>query len=476
MGNNKKYTRDIVWEYKEFIADDFAEKAKAFAAEMEAKGYDTSLLFINNGYGVEYRKRRQLAKGGRITKDQATYIALYDGIDLRSDFHRLDSMQVARLIELAKQQGYQKPKNASGSRGRYFFYYLQKGLGEYAKGGEISLDKTLKSYIDTLGKEDLISMRNELGSELDEEILDKDKYKDELSYLNNKIGKYMYAKGGEINTISELYEVKKYEQYPYARDLVAHFIYGDDERGNLIVDATNGRYTNQLADYSELSDLMLGYENAWRDEGNMREIDGQVRDYFSEIDILDYYAKGGDLKSDFSKTKDYFGKELSLIEVYDENKLSNWDDDAQAMVEYYQRQGKKAMVIHSGDLHALYAEKSKSYAKGGNVGYSLSKPIKGESKIHKDNTHFAIHKPTKTIAFTWDYKGWDKDDLRDFKDDYFFVDIKDNIDVEKFKKSDFAIVKKANLEGKGIDLNNYQVFHGDSFGKGGSIVRKYARD
>ena len=89
-------------------------------------------------YGTEENENmnEEFRKGGRITKEFATEIALSEGINLRSDFHRLDSMQVARLIELAKQQGYQKPKNASGSRGRYFFYYLQKGLGEYAKGGE----------------------------------------------------------------------------------------------------------------------------------------------------------------------------------------------------------------------------------------------------------------------------------------------------------------------------------------------------
>ena len=88
-------------------------------------------------YGTEENENmnEEFRKGGRITKEFATEIALSEGINLRSDFHRLDSMQVARLIELAKQQGYQKPKNASGSRGRYFFYYLQKGLGEYAKGG-----------------------------------------------------------------------------------------------------------------------------------------------------------------------------------------------------------------------------------------------------------------------------------------------------------------------------------------------------
>lgn len=68
----------------------------------------------------------------------------------------------------------------------------------YAKGGEISLTKQVKNYIDTLGKEDLISMRNELGREIDKGIVDKSKYKDELAYLNYRIGENMYAKGGDV--------------------------------------------------------------------------------------------------------------------------------------------------------------------------------------------------------------------------------------------------------------------------------------
>lgn len=170
------------------------------------------------------------------------------------------------------------------------FFKDFKGGDTYAKGGSVILKREFTGF--PSGEYELVReiAPTKIVPEGFYEIIRKDGKK-------IKLAKTRFAQGGEINTISELYEVKKYEQYPYARDLVAHFIYGDDERGNLIVDATNGRYTNQLADYSELSDLMLGYENAWRDEGNMREIDGQVRDYFSEIDILDYYAKGGRSKS-----------------------------------------------------------------------------------------------------------------------------------------------------------------------------------
>ena len=181
--------------------------------------------------------------------------------------------------------------------------------GNYAKGGEVADLKKRVSELDPkentrVGYDGMVSVfKNEYywddfeyGERRDGFKTEEDALQSLVEYLTNSAD--YYAKVGEIDTISELiklYKVRKYEQYPYARDLVAHFIYGDDERGNLIVDATNGRYTKQLADYSELSDLMIQYENTWKDEGNMEYIDRQVRDYFSEIDIIDYYAKGGQI-------------------------------------------------------------------------------------------------------------------------------------------------------------------------------------
>ena len=43
--------------------------------------------------------------------------------------------------------------------------------------------------------------------------------------------------------------------------------------------------------------------------------------------------------------------------------------------------------------------------------------IKNEAKLHKNNTHFAIHKATNSIAFTWNYKGYDNGELNEFKQD-----------------------------------------------------------
>jgi hypothetical protein len=91
--------------------------------------------------------------------------------------------------------------------------------------------------------------------------------------------------------------------------------------------------------------------------------------------------------------------------------------------------------------------------------------VKGSAKLHKNNTHFVIHKATNSIVNAWDYRGYDHGELMDFKYDYFWVDVEDIVDgnIDKFKKSDFAIVTKKNLAKKGIDLNDYLVFQGQNY-------------
>ena len=67
----------------------------------------------------------------KLSKDQARAKVRNHGISLHDsyDFHKLSSTKVAYLLEVADEVGYQKPKNANGSRGRYFFAYLQSNRG-----------------------------------------------------------------------------------------------------------------------------------------------------------------------------------------------------------------------------------------------------------------------------------------------------------------------------------------------------------
>jgi Large polyvalent protein-associated domain 11 len=113
-----------------------------------------------------------------------------------------------------------------------------------------------------------------------------------------------------------------------------------------------------------------------------------------------------------------------------------------------------------------YTPKAKKGAKTG-VEYE-TKPIKGQAKSHKKNTHFAFHKPTKSMVFSWDYKGYERDELYSYGgDDYFWTDVKDQVEanIDKFRKQDFEIVERKNLAKKGYDLDDYKVFQGQKYDK-----------
>lgn len=68
----------------------------------------------------------------RLQRFEARGIIAGIGCELNADFHTLDSNQVHRVLMEADQRKYRKPKNANGSRARYFFAYVQRAARKAA--------------------------------------------------------------------------------------------------------------------------------------------------------------------------------------------------------------------------------------------------------------------------------------------------------------------------------------------------------
>lgn len=64
----------------------------------------------------------------RLKLETRTEQARAHGINLRKDFHRLRFEEVDTLHELARKNGYRKPRGYCGSLGRAYFNYLNKAL------------------------------------------------------------------------------------------------------------------------------------------------------------------------------------------------------------------------------------------------------------------------------------------------------------------------------------------------------------
>ena len=73
-----------------------------------------------------------------------------------------------------------------------------------------------------------------------------------------------------------------------------------------------------------------------------------------------------------------------------------------------------------------------------------------EMKENNNYTHFAVNKNTGLIVNGWDYSDIDTDDLRNFKRDYFTVDLEDY----GFNPKDYKILGRKTLERMGIDVND----------------------
>jgi hypothetical protein len=62
----------------------------------------------------------------QLTRDGACTVLSRMGIPRGEDFHVLSSAQVDGLLDMADRFKYRKPKNANGSRARYFHARLQR--------------------------------------------------------------------------------------------------------------------------------------------------------------------------------------------------------------------------------------------------------------------------------------------------------------------------------------------------------------
>lgn len=98
-----------------------------------------------------------------------------------------------------------------------------------------------------------------------------------------------------------------------------------------------------------------------------------------------------------------------------------------------------------------------------NTKYGFGENVRNNKKVisedvmaDKNYTHFAIHKSTGKIINAWNYEGYDAEELKLGKDEYFFNDLISDFDLPK--KSDAKIITRKTLDKSGLnpeDINNW---------------------
>ncbi len=89
-----------------------------------------------------------------------------------------------------------------------------------------------------------------------------------------------------------------------------------------------------------------------------------------------------------------------------------------------------------------------------NKGYEFEKKkLKENTMKNKSNkTHFAINKNTNKILESWNYEGYEHDELKKYKDEYFTKDVKRNYPF--LNENDIVVVSAKNLEKRELNESN----------------------
>lgn len=140
-----------LWRYhadraaKEYIQEfdgEFSPATRNAAAKEFRDGYDEEVQSVLDESSIEEANGKE-----QLTPELAK--GILNDLEIEGeDFFTLSSSKVHELLDVAKQYGYKKSKNAPGSTARMFHQYIQR-LAKKAKGEEINeLSKdTLGSYV-----------------------------------------------------------------------------------------------------------------------------------------------------------------------------------------------------------------------------------------------------------------------------------------------------------------------------------------
>lgn len=72
-----------------------------------------------------------------MKRAEAIALAARHKIPLNQDFYTLPASTVERITAAADERKYRKPKNANGSRARYFYAYLVRSLGKIEDAADV---------------------------------------------------------------------------------------------------------------------------------------------------------------------------------------------------------------------------------------------------------------------------------------------------------------------------------------------------
>ena len=193
------------------------------------------------------------------------------------------------------------------------------------------------------------------------------------------------------------------------------------------------------------TEVALGTTNApfKHTNGELKRLDRQSRD------VKDYY----DGNQEYKNGK-WLNKESKDINMTNKKIFRMTESELRGMVaESVKKILSEAFKQAPWDEYDPIEDRDEMDIMNKNIPHSQEEGNDGKEQTFQNNqdySHFAVNKATNKIVNGWDYKDYDPDELRQFKNDYFTRDLIDyDLDPKQYK-----IVTAKYLIRQGIDPND----------------------
>ena len=307
------------------------------------------------------------------------------------------------------------PQNIFGVKPKGVVYAINKE-GHIIK--ELSPEQ-VRPYLKAKREIDGVAALRKMGAE-------EERIQDYINQINNLKFKYINF---ESNSILWIAATINGEKIVYINDNLYRAVDGIDINPQDFRAIARERYQIDLNDLQEMTKKTMN-KNIFRlTEGDLRKLVMEsVKNILREWDADEYEGRMTDMYDDRAYQEDLHARREKQIEDY-------YQDKYRRLVQKYpgkSREWYEAMVDIFENKNSKETIKEETFQN--NQGYS----------------HFAVNKATNKIVNGWDYSEYDPSELRQFKKDYFDVDMVDY----GFNPKDYKIVTGKYLLRQGIDPND----------------------
>ena len=334
------------------------------------------------------------------------------------------------------------PQNIFGVKPKGVVYAINKE-GHIIK--ELSPEQ-VRPYLKAKREIDGVAALRKMGVE-------EERIQDYINQINNLKFKYINF---ESNSILWIAATINGEKIVYINDNLYRAVDGIDINPQDFRTIARERYQIDLNDLQEMTKKTMGKNILRLTEGDLRNLVMEsVKNILREWGADEYEGRMTDMLDDRAYQEDLANERDKKWEEYwlDKNrrlrqkypgKSEEWYE---AMIDIFESKNSKKKELNewNGSDELEWEEKKTGNSLDDNGSFPMEE---GESFQNNQNySHFAVNKATNKIVNGWDYSEYDPSELRQFKKDYFDVDMIDY----GFNPKDYKIVTGKFLLRQGID-------------------------